>query len=256
MDAFFVPEGDRFAATAWTRGPWSDEAQHGGPPSALLARAIERALPPGMRVARLTVEFLRPVPVATLAVTASVSKGGRKVAWLDALAQVDGKDVCRATAVAVRTAPLSLPPPQLAWSLPAPDTLPEFHFPFFRDAHSYVGAMEMKIARGTFGSGAVAAWMRMRHPLVAGEVPSPLVRVAIAADSGNGVSAMLDTRKFIFMNPDLSIHLHRHPQGEWVCLDARTVPQPDGVGLAETDLADERGPIGRSQQALLLEERE
>ena len=116
--------------------------------------------------------------------------------------------------------------------------------------------MEYRFVSGRFlEPGPATVWMRMRHPLVAGEQPSPLQRVLIAADSGNGVSATLDWSRYLFINVDLSVHLHRLPAGEWVCLDAITIPEPTGIGLADTALYDERGPIGRALQTLLVRER-
>ena len=103
--------------------------------------------------------------------------------------------------------------------------------------------------------GPATVWMRMRVPLVAGEEPSPLVRVMVAADSGNGVSAALDWREYVFINVDLTVHLHRHPAGEWVCLDALTLPEETGLGLADTLLSDGRGRIGRAAQTLLVDKR-
>jgi hypothetical protein len=94
--------------------------------------------------------------------------------------------------------------------------------------------------------------MRMRVPLVDEEEPSPLTRVLVAADSGNGVSSILDWRQHLFINPDLTVHLHRYPAGEWVCLDARTWIDPDGIGLAETALYDRTGAIGRAAQSLFV----
>ena len=95
----------------------------------------------------------------------------------------------------------------------------------------------------------------MRQPLVDGEPPSPLVRVLVAADSGNGVSAALDYRRYLFINTELTVHLTREPAGEWVCLDAVTRPGTLGVGLAETVLSDERGRLGRAAQTLLVRAR-
>jgi hypothetical protein len=97
--------------------------------------------------------------------------------------------------------------------------------------------------------------MRMPHPLLPDEEPSQLQRVLVAADSGNGVSATLDWSRYVFINVDLTVHLHRLPAGEWVCLDAITIPEPTGIGLADTALFDERGPIGRALQTLLVAER-
>src|SRR5439155_16464522 len=80
-DAFFVREGGRLISTELTRGPWSNEHQHGGPPAALLAGAAERLGPDAgsFRLVRATVEFLRPVPIATLEVDAEFAPGGNKV---------------------------------------------------------------------------------------------------------------------------------------------------------------------------------
>jgi hypothetical protein len=115
--------------------------------------------------------------------------------------------------------------------------------------------MELRVARGEYGVGALAAWLRARHPLVEGEEPSALSRVLLAADSGNGVSGRLDTERFSFANPDLSVALHRAAVGEWIGLDATTSIEPEGVGLADSRLYDDQGPIGRVTQTLLVAER-
>jgi hypothetical protein len=259
--SFFVPEGDAFRATTLTRGPWSRDLQHAGPPSALLARAIERALPAGagMTVVRVTVDILRPLPIATFKTTTSVLRAGKKAQWLGAdLLGPDGTLCARAAAVAMRTAQLALPVEgdPLVDPVPSPQDSPPFEFPFFADAgEGYNTAMETRLARGKFWSGRVSMWMRMRCALVEGEAPTPLQRVMTAADSGNGVSVAIDPRQFTFVNPDLTVYLHRPPVGEWVCLDARTIPQSRGVGLADTRLLDEQGPIGRSAQSLVIEAR-
>jgi hypothetical protein len=130
--------------------------------------------------------------------------------------------------------------------------------PFF-DTGQEVGyhtAMEYRFVRGGFQElGPATVWMRMRQPLVEGEEPTPLQSLLTAADSGNGVSATLDLARYIFINVDLSVHLHRPPEGEWVCLDAITVAQPCGLGLADAALHDRSGPLGRALQTLLVRER-
>ena len=137
---------------------------------------------------------------------------------------------------------------------PAQGSLESF-FPTGHDV-GYHTAMEYRFVSGRFvDQGPATVWMRMLVSLVAGEQPSPLQRVLTAADSGNGVSAALDWSRFLFINVDLTVHLHRMPAGEWVCLDAITVPEPTGIGLADTALHDERGPIGRALQTLVVRER-
>jgi hypothetical protein len=98
-------------------------------------------------------------------------------------------------------------------------------------------------------------WFRLRHPLVEGETPGALERVAVAADSGNGISAELDFKRWIFVNSDLTINLLRAPEGEWICIDARTLLGPHGGGIAEARIFDERGLVGRSTQSLAVRPR-
>jgi hypothetical protein len=257
-DAFFAPEGDLFAPSELTRGPWDPDSQHAGPPAALMGRAIERCGEPGGRqVGRVTFEILRPVPIEPLSVEAHVTRPGRSVELVEAELASGGEVLVRATAWRLRTQEVDLePPPPPDPPPPGPDRASERDFfPTGMDV-GYHTAMEYRFVAGGFlEAGPATVWMRMRHPLVAGEEPTPLQRVLVAADSGNGVSAALDWRRFLFINTDLSVHLHRLPAGDWVCLDARTFPDEHGVGLADTALYDERGRIGRAAQTLLVRER-
>ena len=260
--AFFEPDGDAFVPTELTRGPWDPDAQHAGPPAALLGRAIEGISggddpdAPPARVGRVTYEILRSVPLAPLTCSTQVLRPGRRVELVEArLADRDG-EVMRATAWRLRPKPVELPALATAEPPPGPEAgnRRDF-FPTGQDL-GYHTAMEYRFVAGAFlDPGPATVWMRMRHPLVAGERPSPLQRVLVAADSGNGVSATLDWRRFLFINVDLTVQLHRLPAGEWVCLDAITIPEPSGVGLSDTALHDERGPIGRATQTLLVAER-
>jgi acyl-CoA thioesterase len=112
--------------------------------------------------------------------------------------------------------------------------------------------MEMRWIDDPAAPGPARVWMRMRHPLVAGEPLSALARLAGTADFGNGVSASLPFDEFVFINADLTIQLHRHPRGEWIGLDARTLLHEGGTGLAEGVLYDLDGPVGRSFQGLVV----
>lgn len=263
-DAFFEPDGDGYLATELTRGPWDPDAQHAGPPAGLLARELER-LDPGdgddqgpWRIGRVTVEILRSVRIARFTVAARVLRPGRTVQLCEAsLADAEG-EVMRASAWRLRPKPVELPPFEAAPDdpPPGPDELEPGEFIPTGQEVGYHTAMEYRPAAGGFTEpGPATVWMRMRQPLVAGEEPSPLQRVMVAADSGNGVSATLDWRRFLFINVDLTVHLHRLPETEWVCLDAVTLPEPSGLGLSDTLLRDERGRIGRALQTLLVGER-
>ena len=270
--AFYSLKGNRFVSSELTRGPWDPDAQHAGPPTALIARALERtpaviAPEASWQFGRITFEILRPVPIAPLTVSTEVVRPGRSVELLAAtLAGEDGEPLIRATAWRVVRAAVELPfglagedAGSPAWPssplAPPADGSPESFFETGQD-DGYHTAMEYRFLSGRFlEPGPATVWMRMRAALVAGEQPSPLQRVLTAADSGNGVSAALDWSRFLFINVDLSVHLHRMPATEWVCLDAITVPEPTGIGLADAALHDERGPIGRALQTLVVRAR-
>ena len=257
-DAFFSPLGpDRFQATELTQGPWGPGLQHAGPPAALLGRAIEaHGDRPGLRVARITFEIARPVPIAELTLATRALRAGRSVELVEATLRSGDTEFMRATALRIRTADLDLPA-ELAPGPRLPGPAAARAEPFFPTGQEvgYHTAMEFRFVAGSFLElGPATVWMRMRHPLVPGEPPSPLCRVLIAADSGNGVSAALDYRRWRFINPDLTVYLMRPPTGEWVALEAATTAA-DGIGLADTTLHDEQGPIGRSAQALFIDHR-
>ncbi len=113
-------------------------------------------------------------------------------------------------------------------------------------------AIEIRFVAGVFGRGPSTAWFRLRVPLLAGEDPSPLERLAAAGDFGNGISAELSWDEFAFINPDLTLYMERPPEGEWIGLQARTTIAAGGVGLAESVIYDLRGRVGRAVQALLV----
>jgi hypothetical protein len=274
-DTFFEPDGDLYVPSELTRGPWDPGSQHAGPPTALIGREIERLESDAPRqVGRITFEIMRPVPIAPLRVEARVVRPGRSVEMCEAtLSDGDGETLVRATAWRLRVAEVPIPAeltgeggrdvaPAGASTLrpghvpPPPDECAEREFFDTGQSVGYHTAMDYRFASGAFlEPGPATVWMRMRQALVAGEDPTPLQRVLVAADSGNGVSATLDWSRFLFINVDLTVHLHRMPAGEWVCLDAITIPEPTGIGIADTALYDERGPVGRAAQTLLVGER-
>ena len=258
--AFYEREGELYAATELTRGPWDPGAQHAGPPAALLGRELER-LPDAaeFHIGRVTCEILGSVPIAPVRLSARVVRPGRRVQLLEAeLRDEAGTPLMRASAWRIRTAAVEIPAAALAAPAPPPGPGQGAEGDFFPTGEElgYHSAMEVRFVRGGFlEPGPALVWLRMRQPLVAGEEPSPLQRVLVTADVGNGVSAALDYRRYLFINVDLTVHLERLPAGEWVCVDAVTLPQPHGVGTAESVLADEGGRIGRALQTLLVAER-
>lgn len=273
----------RWRATARTTGPWSPDAQHAGPPSALLGTVLADALGAG-RMVRWTFEILRPVPVAELTTSVEVLRPGHKVAMGRAVLADDAGPVMTVQGWRIRERDVPLPPDRPDRSsthgttgrpdatdgtadarpggtvdvtaMPGPhEAVAREFFPVDWD-EGYHTAVEIRFVHGAFrASGDAAAWLRCRVPLVAGTELTPLQRLLVAADTGNGISSRLDTQQWLFVNTDLTVHVRDHPVGEWVGLDARTRFGPDGIGLATAQVHGAQGPIGTAHQSLIVEPR-
>jgi hypothetical protein len=208
------------------------------------------------RIVRVAIEVTRQVPIGRLRLARSFRREGRSVkAMTGRLYDEEGKLVLAADALAIAEAGLELDPEPSPMDEAAPADSKPIHFPFQDSEPGYAAAMELRFGRGTFGQGDVMAWMRMRVALLEGSEPSPLERVLAAADSGNGVSQRVSPFEHTFMNPDLTVTLHRPAEGEWVGMAARTDLDDQGVGVADARLYDEGGPIGRGVQTLLIRKR-
>ena len=265
--AFYEQVGaDSYVATPATIGPWSDDAQHGGPPSALAARAIERHEPDErQRLARVSVDILRPIPVGKLSIRTRTVRPGRRVTLVEAVLEADGQDVLQARGWRIERPAGGVPEinegGRPAW-LPAPGdgTPPDI---FGRQRHGYLTMIEWRFKAdeydsvrqgpdGRLESRVRSAWTRQLIPLLPGEEASPMCRTLVVADSGSGVSAALPVSDFTFVNVDLTVITRRDPIGEWLLLESSTVIGADGTGLASTSLSDQQGSFGRGIQTLIV----
>jgi hypothetical protein len=248
----FRRDGDAFVPTEQALGPWDPNALHGGGPAALIADAIQR-LAPQMQLARITYEFLGPVPAVPLRVDAQITKPGGRLQLAEATVSADGRPALRASATLLRRADLDLEP--WASSLPAaPPADPAHSGPPSDEPGFHRTGMTIRFANGTaFDTpGPAQTWFALQRDLVEGEPLAPAARVAAAADFGNGVSAVLDWDEWVFINCDLTVSLVRDPATPWVLLDAVTQIDPAGIGIASSTLYDEHGPIGSAHQTLFV----
>jgi Thioesterase-like superfamily len=256
-EPLFRSDGDRYVPSELTRSPWGPDSLHGGSFGALLAGVIERhEVDVPVHVARTTFEIVRPVPYEPLRVATRTVRPGKKVQLVESVLSVAATDVevCRAVALRIRladvelpTTPVDDPPPVLPST--SPDGILGDNWRAFHNE-----GVEMRWAEGRFEEqGPAVVWIRLPRPVVDDEEPSPVQRVMAAADFGNGVSHVLPFGQYLFINPDLTVYLHRPPVGEWICLDARTHLSTVGTGMAESALSDEHGRLGRSVQALLVD---
>ena len=256
-DAFYLPlGGGRFSPTGHTAGPWTADAQHFGPPSALLVRALEElGAGQGKQLARVTVEILGPAPLTELSVRARVDRPGRSVELVSAELDGGGRTIARASAWRIATSDTTGVMTSDADPLPSPEDAPVARWPAGWDT-GYLSAVEWRAVAGSPDvPGPATVWARQRVPLVDGEKPSPLQRLFAVADSANGASNFLDPRQWWFINSELTVHLRREPAGEWIGLDATTLVGPNGIGTSTSTLHDTEGPVGTGARALLVRPR-
>lgn len=271
-DSLFVRDGDVVTPTRNSTGPWSEDSLHGGPVAALLAHALE-SMPTAepMFPARLTLELLRPVALEPMRIHTRVVRPGRKVQVLEATLTRDPTrppsietTVARATLQQIRSVPVVLPAGVEAPNgddpgPPPPESFDRQDARFGNEVLRYhTEAVEHRGEDNFLGrDGPALDWIRITKPLFPDVALSPLMRVAGAADFGNGISRILPFGRYLFLNPDLTIHLFRLPVDEWVGVDAvtrlDTSGRGGGVGMAESVLWDREGRLGRAIQSLLVE---
>lgn len=282
----FHLDGDRYVASQLARGPWDPRACHGGAPAALLAAAIDHVpAPVAMQGVRLTFDLLRPVPVGVpLHLDAEVVREGRRVQLVDAVLRQpeDGLELVRCRALRIRTADLALPPdrPLPAGPIsPPPEALPRVSGVPGLEGEGFWTAVDVRLADGQLGSpGTGRGWFRVLAPLTDGHdaavesaqtvgptsrgatttlagplALTPLARVAATGDFGNGIGAPLAMGPYRYLNPDLTVDLHRLPGDEWVSLRSRSVADPTGVGLTTGTLGDRQGVLGTCLQSLFID---
>jgi hypothetical protein len=254
----FRVEGSTAFTTPFAAGPWNPQLQHGGAPSSLIVWAAER-IPTRepMQIVRLTVDLLRPVPIAPLEICTDVIREGKKIQLCSIRLLADGTEVVRGSVLKIRTAPderadvasrdsLDVPGPDAGTSPIRPPDV----------TNAFVTGLSLRFVRGGFATpGPSAAWFRAHRPIVAGEPISPVMRAALTGDFCNGTSSLLDFRRWTFINGDLTVSLARPPVGEWILLDAQTWLGDCGTGLAFARLGDEQGYFGRAVQSLVVERR-
>lgn len=261
-EALFSRLDDTYLPSDLCRGGWSNDAQHGSPPSGLLAWAIEQvptAVP--MQVVRFTIDLFRPVPLTPLTVATDVRRDGLRIQVVDAFLRSDDTVVGRASSLKIRISEIDLPDRgDTDWEQPGnpdqADLLTTGTFFGYTDSSRrfHRDAVEIRTFDDSFAAhGVGVSWFRLLADLVEGEPTSPFVRLATIADMSNGNSQMLDPREWLFVNPDITLYSHRLPVDEWVGMKSYAHQHPTGIGLADTTVFDANGPLGRINQAQIVE---
>lgn len=255
----FERDGDAVVATEYARGPWDDGSCHGGATAALLATLAETmpsAVP--MQTVRLTYDLVRPVPIRTpLSAAVEVVRDGQRVQGIAGSLSANGTQLVRLTALRIRTAEVEVPaeateddrPPE-----PGPDAVGRFEGGDIRWDVGFHVAMDIRMTAGGLGGGQRrgTAWFRPDVPLLADTDWTPTAHAAAVADFGNGIGAPLSWDTHLFVNPDLTLTLHRPPASEWLAISSASLAQPSGIGTTRSAIFDQQGRIGTALQTLYV----
>lgn len=252
---FSGTDDDGFVGNDAARGPWSVDACHAGPVTGLLVRAFEHA-ETDKQLVRITADYLRPIPMSGFRIDARITRSGRSVSTgVATLTDMDGRVCATATSLHLVSSNLGALPtaniagPSRDGAMPGTFAVEEAHhgLSFFRDW------IDVAYPAGESSSpGPTTLWMKT-PPLLAGETPSPFQRICPLADCGNGTSRNAELTDVTFVNPDLTIILHRLPESEWLASSAISFWEPSGIGLSQATLFDEKGPVGTASQTLLIQ---
>jgi len=253
--------GPRILPSELSGGPWNRKHQHGGPVAGLLTHALHHLETPiPMRLARITIEMLRAVPVRPLRVETRITRAGRRLQGCVAELVHEDTTVARATALRIRTDtelgeleargamdPALGQPPEASPALPADvdwEWLPGF-----------IRAVDFVSEPPTETGAPISVWTRLRCPLVEGEPTPPIVRLAALVDFASGTGNAMDYSKYTSINPDLTIHVLREPRSDWIGLRGLTQRAADGIGQSTAAIYDAEGPVANVQASLLLDRR-
>lgn len=254
MAAYFERiDESAFHATSAVEGAWSVEEQHIAPALGLITHVIEQdhhARRGGdLQLGRVSFDILGTIPIERVDLSVRVLRPGRTIELVEATLSHDGRPAVIARAWLMQVADTaaiagsSLPP------MPSREALEPWSAGEIWPGR-YVRTVDIR--RRQVEPGRAWCWMRPRIPLLEGEPISPTARLLGLVDIANGVTPRFVPAEVAFPNVDLTCHLAAQPQGEWLGFDISVTVGPAGLGLTDTVLHDERGPIGTVQQILTV----
>ncbi|MFF8697078.1 thioesterase family protein [Streptomyces sp. NPDC015144] len=246
----------RFKPTAHAGGAWSPGEQHFSPVAGLMAHEIERYLAGrpggagGLVVGRIGYDILGRIALDECEVTVETVRPGRTIELLEATLVIGGRAVVRARAWLLASLDTSSVADSPREPMPAPDELPRWEMDGQWDG-GYIASIEVR-RTPPVRRGRTAAWLSTPLALVAGEESGALASYITLVDTANGIAVQQDPAEWMFPNVDLTIHLHRQPEGPWTGLDTTVTFGPTGQGLTSTVLHDIHGPVGQAEQILTV----
>jgi hypothetical protein len=240
--AFFRRDRDTFLPLPAAVGYWTADSIQGRALIGLLGQEIERRHgESGLIPVRLTVDMHRLARMGPVEIATRVIRDGGRLRLIEATLLCEGSEYARATCQFLRAtaAPAGRVWPGVpAWDVPPPDALPTLPDP------EHKRLSDWRVIAGEIGVfGPRRMWMRERITIVEGEALTPFARVAVGADLASPVLHASDAGIF-YINSDVTVQLHRLPQGEWLGLDALLHDAAQGIAVGQCRIYDETGPLG------------
>ncbi|MGP3971110.1 thioesterase family protein [Streptomyces sp. 6N223] len=259
-ESYFEPiAGDRYKPTSHTSGAWDPAEQHFSPLGGLVVHAIERHLAArpdrpdtnnSLALSRISFDILGRLALDECEIRVETIRPGRTIELIEAVALIAGRAVVRARAWLLASADTTavaggaadrLTPPDAVAPWPLTPTWPG----------GYVASLDVRPLAPP-QPGRTTAWVSTRLALVAGQTAGPLAAYIALVDTANGIAVRQPPTAWMFPNVDLTIHLHRQPEGRWVGLDTTVVFGGTGQGVTSSVLHDVSGPVGHAQQILTV----
>ncbi|WBO62052.1 thioesterase family protein [Streptomyces camelliae] len=244
----------RYKPTAHASGAWDSDETHFSPLAGLVVHAIDGYLAErphsGLLLSRISFDILGRLALDECEIRVESIRPGRTIELLEAVVDIAGRTAVRArawlltevdTGAAAGGGAARLTPPDAIASQSLTSVWPGGHCASI-DFRPVVPPQP----------GRTTAWISTHLDLVAGEPSSSLASYVALVDTANGIAVRRPPTEWMFPNVDLTVHLHRRPEGRWVGMDTTVVFGPTGQGLTSTVLHDVHGPVGQAQQTLTV----
>jgi hypothetical protein len=224
------------------------------PVSGAIIDAIDRfvgqrpAMPAGL--ARVSFDILGKLPATEFYVDVRVVRPGRTIELLEATMTSNGRPTIAARAWLLAHQDTSAVAGGQADLLPDPEGLASSSLTVTWSG-GYISSLDVRHC-GEPAPGRSRTWVSTDIDLIDDQPVSDLARFIGLIDTANGVAVRASPKEWMFPNVDLTVHLYRQPRGRWVGLDTTVTFGADGHGLTSTVLHDIHGPVGRSEQILVV----
>ena len=253
-EPLFVLENGKYLPTDWARGPWNPGLLHGGPPAALLAHALETEHgDPALWTTRITIDLLRPVRLAPLKVRTQLVREGRRIKLIDAFLQDGDTVVARASGLMLKRNSDAAERPASATHLlmPSWEGLAANVVGEVGDPRLFHRGTEFRPVPQTQPGQAFAVWIRLPYLLLPDQPLSRLAYTAATSDYVNAAGTMAHPTRRGFINADITLNLHRVPEGEWLCMESVGRPDHAGIATSNVNLHDAAGLLGSASCSCL-----